>query len=122
MTPGHTVTILPSDEHVEVRVGGVLVAESDRPVVLDETGLPRRYYLHPDDVRMDLFTPTSFHTTCPFKGEASYWSLTLDGTTHDGIVWSYPEPIPGAEAIAGLLSFYPDRAEVTVEPGRPIDA
>ena len=114
MTSGHTVTITPSDLHVEVHVAGVKIAESDRPVLLDETGLPRRYYLHPDDVRMDLLTPTSFHTTCPFKGEASYWSLTLDGTTHDGIVWSYPEPIPGAEGIAGLLCFYPERADVTV--------
>jgi len=119
MTSGHTVTTTPSDLHVEVRVDGVLVAESDRPVLLDETGLPRRYYLPADDVRMELFTPTSFHTTCPFKGEASYWSLTLEGTTHDGIVWGYPEPIAGVEAIAGLLCFYPDRAEITVSDPVP---
>ena len=115
MTSGHTVTTTPSDLHVEVRVDGVLVAETDRPVLLDETGLPRRYYLHPDDVRMDLFTPTSFHTTCPFKGEASYWSLELAGETLDGLVWSYEQPIPGAEGIAGLMSFYPDRVELTVD-------
>lgn len=114
MSAGHTVTTTPGTEHVEIRVGGELIAASDRPVVLDETGLPRRYYLHPDDVRMDLLTPTTFHTTCPFKGEASYWSLTLDGTTHDGIVWSYAEPIAGVEAITGLLCFYPERVEMTV--------
>ena len=120
MSSGHTVTITPSDLHVEVRLDGQLLAETDRPVLLDETGLPRRYYLHPEDVRMDLLTPTSFHTTCPFKGEASYWSLTVGDTTHDGIVWGYPEPIDGAAGIAGLLCFYPDRTELTVsEPAAP---
>ncbi len=118
MTSGHTVTTTPSDLHVEVRVDGVLVAETDRPVLLDETGLPRRYYLHPDDVRMELFTPTSFHTTCPFKGEASYWSTSVGGERHDGIAWAYETPIEGAADIAGHLSFYPDRAEVVVDGER----
>jgi uncharacterized protein (DUF427 family) len=114
MSSGHTVTTTPSNQHVEVRLEGELLAVSDRPVLHDETGLPRRYYLHTEDVEVEL-TPTTFHTTCPFKGEASYWSLTLDGTTHDGIVWGYPDPIPGAEDIAGLLCFYPDRTELTVD-------
>ena len=114
MNPGHTVTTTPSDLHVEVKVDGVTVAETDHPVLLDETGLPTRYYLSPEDVRMDLFRPTSFTTQCPFKGTASYWTLELNGTDHDGIVWSYQEPIAGAEDIAGLLSFYPERVELTV--------
>jgi uncharacterized protein (DUF427 family) len=114
MTSGHTVTIAPSDVHIEIRVDGQKVAESDRPVLLDETGLPTRYYLPPDDVRTDLLKPTEFHTTCPFKGEASYWSLVLGEKTHDGIVWSYEDPIPNAEGITGLMCFYPDRAEITV--------
>jgi uncharacterized protein (DUF427 family) len=113
MSSGHTVTTTPTDLHVEVRLDGELVAVSDRPVILEETGLPNRYYLRPEDVQVEL-TPTTFHTTCPFKGEASYWSVTLGGTTHDGIVWGYPEPIPGAEDIAGLVCFYPDRTELTV--------
>ncbi len=119
MTPGHTVTIAPAEQHVEVRVGDQLVAASDHPLVLEETGLPNRYYLPRDDVRLEQFRKTSFQTTCPFKGEASYWSIEVDGTTHDGIVWSYEEPIPGAEAIAGYLSFYPHRAQVTVD-GEPL--
>jgi uncharacterized protein (DUF427 family) len=114
MSDGHTITITPTTSHVEVRVDGQTVAESDRPVLLDETGLPTRYYLPRDDVRMDLLTPTNFHTTCPFKGEASYWSLALNGTTHDGIVWSYEEPIPKSEGITGLMCFYADRSELIV--------
>jgi uncharacterized protein (DUF427 family) len=115
MSAGHTVTIHPVEAHVEVHIDGEKVAETDRPLRLEETGLPDRWYLPRDDVRMDRFRPTSFHTTCPFKGEASYWSIEVDGSTHDGIVWSYEEPIEAAAAVAGHLSFYPDRAAVTVD-------
>jgi uncharacterized protein (DUF427 family) len=114
MTPGHTITITPSTEHVEVRVDGEKVAETDRAVVLQETGYPARYYLPRDDVRTDLLRPTSFTSTCPFKGQASYWTLELGDAVHDGIVWSYEEPIPAAEGIAGLMCFFNDRVELTL--------
>ena len=114
MNPGHTVTIAPADLHVEVRVDGELVAETDHPVVLEETGMPTRYYLRREDIRMDLFRATSFTTECPFKGRASYWTLELGDQVHDGIVWSYETPIPSAEEITGLLCFYNDRVELTV--------
>jgi len=121
MSTGHTVTIRQGDAHVEVHLGGELLAKSDRPLLLDETGLPTRYYLPRDDVDMDRLEPTSFHTTCPFKGEASYWSAEVHGERHDGIVWAYDEPIPAAADIAGYLSFYPDRVDVTVD-GEPLPA
>lgn len=115
MTAGHTITITPAEAHVEVRLGDLLVASTDRALALDETGLPTRYYLPPDAVTKPL-RPTTFHTTCPFKGEASYWSIEVDGEVHDGIVWGYPTPTAGAEQIAGHLCFYPDRTVLTVEP------
>lgn len=114
MNPGHTVTITPSDLHIEVRIDGEKVAETDHPVVLEETGMPPRYYLRREDVRMDLFRPTSFSTQCPFKGDASYWTFELSGAVHDGIVWSYEAPIPSAEGITGLMCFYNDRVDLTV--------
>lgn len=114
MAHGHTVTLTPSELRVEVRVDGELVAESDRPLLLDETGLPTRYYLPRGDVRADLLRPTSFTTECPFKGRASYWTLDLAGTAHDGIAWSYEAPLPGAEGIAGFLCFFPDRVDLVV--------
>lgn len=114
MNPGHTVTITPADIHVEVRVDGEKLAESGHPVVLDETGMPTRYYLRREDVRMDLLRPMNFKTQCPFKGEASYWTLELNGTAHDGIAWSYETPIAAAEGITGLLCFYNDRVDLTV--------
>ena len=115
MTPGHTINIVPALAHVEVRLGGRLLATTDRAMKLDETGLPTRYYLPRDDVRMDLLRPTTFHTTCPFKGDASYWSLDIDGEIHDGIVWSYETPTAQAVEVRAMLSFYPDRTEVTVD-------
>ncbi len=114
MTAGHTVTTEQGDVHVEVVVDGQVVAATDRPVVLEETGLPTRYYLPKDDVRMDLFRPIALTTQCPFKGTASYWTLDLDGTAHDGIAWSYETPIEAAGEIAGHLCFFDDRAEVAV--------
>jgi uncharacterized protein (DUF427 family) len=121
MTLGHAISIVASDAHVEVRLAGELLAATDRAVVLHETGLPARFYLPRDDVRMDLLRPTSFHTTCPFKGEASYWSLDVDGQTHDGIVWSYETPLPNAVEISNMMAFYPDRAQVSVD-GKDISA
>jgi uncharacterized protein (DUF427 family) len=114
MADGHTITITPAELHVEVTLDGVKLAESDRPVLLDETGLPTRYYLPREDVRTELLQRTDLVTTCPFKGDASYWSAHVGGEVHDNLVWSYETPIPGAEGITGLLCFYPQRVELTV--------
>ena len=114
MTTGHTVTITPENARVEVRLGGELLAATDNSLRLDETGLPARYYIPKSDARMELLRATSFHTTCPFKGVASYWSVEVDGETHDGIAWAYETPTPNAADIAGSLSFYPDRTEIRV--------
>lgn len=98
-----------------VTLNGQTLAESDRAARLDETGLPARYYFPREDVRTDLLRPTSHHTTCPFKGEASYWSVQLgDDDVHENLVWSYETPIPDAEAITGLMCFYSERADLTV--------
>ena len=66
-------------------------------------------------LQTDLLEPTTFHTHCPFKGEASYWSLDIDGEIRDGIVWSYEAPTAQAAEVRGMLSFYPDRTEVIVD-------
>jgi uncharacterized protein (DUF427 family) len=118
MASGHTITITPSQAHVVITIGGEKLAETDRPVLLDETGLPTRYYLQREDVRTDLLEPTDTATTCPFKGQASYWSARVGGETHQDLVWSYETPIPQAEGITGLMSFYPDRVELTVNGER----
>lgn len=119
MATGHKITTTPATLHVEVTLDGEKLAVSDRPVLLDETGIRTRYYLPRDDVRMELLRPSDRHTTCPFKGQASYWSVQADGQVHDNLVWSYETPIPQAAGIAGLMCFYDERVELTVNGARP---
>ncbi|QCD58380.1 DUF427 domain-containing protein [Streptomyces hawaiiensis] len=102
MTTGHRITIEPSGGHVRVVHGGQVLAESDRSLVLRETGCPERYYIPPEDVRLDLLTPSGSQTYCPFKGTASYWSLP-DATD---LVWAYPDPKPDVAEIKDHLCFY----------------
>ncbi len=122
MATGHTITINPAGRHVEVSVAGQTLASSDRALRLDETGSPARYYLPREDVRTELLQPTATHTTCPYKGQASYWSAQVGDQVYQDVVWSYQTPIPGAEQIAGLMCFYNERVELTVsdehQPGR----
>jgi uncharacterized protein (DUF427 family) len=113
-TRGHRITISPAGRRVEVAIDGQQLAASDQALVLRETGLPDRYYLPPQDVRTELLRPTDSQTTCPFKGQARYWSVEASGQVHEDLVWSYPTPIPGAEQIAGLMCFYNDRVDLTV--------
>jgi uncharacterized protein (DUF427 family) len=114
MTSGHQITITPSAQHVEVSLDGEKLASSDRAVLLEETGAPDRYYLPKEDVRTELLSPTSTKTTCPYKGEASYWSVETGGQVHKDVVWAYETPIAEAKEITGLLCFYTERGvEVT---------
>jgi uncharacterized protein (DUF427 family) len=118
MPSGHRITITPSQAHLEVTVGGETVAVSDRPVLLDETGMPTRYYVPPEDVRTELLRPTTLQTRCPFKGQASYWSVVIGGEVHDSLVWSYQEPTPEAAGIAGLMCFPNEQVGLIVD-GKP---
>jgi uncharacterized protein (DUF427 family) len=115
MTSGHQITITPADAHIVVTLGGEKLADTDKAVVLAETGLPPRYYLPREDVRTQLLTPTASHTTCPYKGQANYWSAQAGGQVHEDVVWSYESPIPEAAGIAGLMCFYNDRVQLTVD-------
>jgi uncharacterized protein (DUF427 family) len=114
MAAGHNIRIVPAGRHVEVCVGGQQLAESDRAMRLDETGLPARYYIPREDVRTDLLRPAARKTTCPFKGQASYWSAQVGDELHKNLVWSYETPIPAAAQIAGLMCFYNERVELTI--------
>jgi uncharacterized protein (DUF427 family) len=117
--PQHRVDAIRSTRHVKVTIDGQVVAESSRPVLVFETGIPVRYYLPPEDVRMDLFEPTETRTGCPYKGFASYWTYTGGDEALVDVAWGYLDPNPEAASIKGYVSFYDTVADHTVSLGRP---
>ncbi len=120
--PYTRIDVLPSSRHVRVSVGDSLVADSTRPRMLIESGLPVRWYLPREDVCSALLEPSPTTTRCPYKGVAQYWSLRLPDRYEQDLVWSYPEPLNEAEAVAGLLCFPQDRVQLEVTAdSRPHD-
>ncbi len=114
-TKGHTIELVPSEKHLRVVVGGELVAESRRPLALHETGYQPRWYLPIEDVRDGVLEPSEKTTHCPFKGDAAYYSVRAGGELHPDLVWTYRDPIPSVRDIAGLVCFYEEKVELTVE-------
>jgi uncharacterized protein (DUF427 family) len=114
--PFKRVDVRRSSRHVVAAIDGQVVADSERPLLLFETGLPVRYYLPPEDVRMDLLTPTDTRTLCAYKGEASY--LSAPGA--DDVAWTYPDPLPDNAEIRDAIAFFNERVDITVD-GDPLD-
>jgi uncharacterized protein (DUF427 family) len=105
---------------VQIEIGGVVIADSRHPLVLDETRCPTRYYLPPEDVRLDRLERTATHTHCPYKGDASYWSVRVGDRVVADAAWSYEEPLPEREDIRGYLCFYPSRVDAFTIDGQPL--
>ena len=113
--PYHRVDVRPSSRHVEIFAGDELIAETHRPLVLAETGLPLRFYLSPDEVKVPL-EPTATSTHCPYKGDARYWTLRLgDGRELTDAAWGYDEPLPESSRIAGKVSLLHDDLRIVVD-------
>lgn len=108
--PYHRVDIRPTSRPVTVTIGGQTVAQSNRTLVVSETGLPNRYYIPADHVSTELFEPSATTTHCPYKGDTEYFSM---GSRHD-VAWSYPSPFNESAALATYWSFLGDDIEVTV--------
>jgi uncharacterized protein (DUF427 family) len=113
--PYHRVDVLESSRHVKVSVNGEVVAETERPKILFETGLPPRYYFPPEDVREEALVPSDKETQCPYKGVASYYSVEADGRRVEDLVWYYAEPIPEAAKIQGHLAFFNEKVDLEVD-------
>ena len=118
--PYKRVDILPGSRHIRVVLGGVTIAETRRPQLLLETGLPTRYYVPEQDIRMDLLEPTETTTRCPYKGQASYWSARFDDRVFKDIVWSYRDPLPACSPIEKLLCFFNERVDAIYVDGELI--
>jgi uncharacterized protein (DUF427 family) len=116
--PYKRIDILHSSRHVEVEVNGVKIADTRRPTLLFETSLPTRYYIPKLDVRMDLLTPTEHRTGCAYKGFARHWSVDAGGETLENLAWSYRTPLPECTKISGLVAFYNEKIDLTVDGER----
>jgi uncharacterized protein (DUF427 family) len=114
--PYKRIDALRSSRHVVVHVNDQVVADTTRPVLVFETGLPTRYYIPKLDVRMDLLEPSDLTTACPYKGVAEYFSVAIPGSPiAENIVWVYPTPIPQIPTIQNHLSFFDEHVDVTVD-------
>jgi len=109
------ITVSEPEVAVRVEIEGVVVADTQRARVLREGTYVPRYYLPREDVRLDLLVTTDHATFCPFKGDASYWSVELPSGTHENVVWSYEEPIDDRVDITGMLAFYNERVDLHVQ-------
>lgn len=109
--PYKRVDVVPSSRHVRVVLGGVTVADTHRPYLVIETGLPTRYYIPDEDVRGDLLTPTATTSHCPYKGEATYWSASIGERIFKDIVWTYRDPLPACSPLAQSMCFFNERVD-----------
>ncbi len=114
--PDYRVDLEPADKCVTVRLDGVLIAKSTRAVVVRETKHDPVIYFPREDVRLDLLERTDHETFCPFKGQASYWTLRVAEHVEENAVWSYEDPFEEVAALKNYVSFYADRVEWENEP------
>jgi uncharacterized protein (DUF427 family) len=111
----HPITVQPTSGQVTVHVRGFKVADSRKALSLAEATYPVVQYVPNDDVDFSALRRTETTSYCPFKGEASYYSIqTPEGETLKDVIWTYEQPYPVVAEIAGHLAFYPDRADITI--------
>lgn len=116
--PFKTIDTRRSSRRVEIEIAGVTIADSTRAVMLFETYLPTRYYLPPDDVRMDLLTHSDTETVCAYKGRARYWSAHVNDTVIPDVAWSYAEPHNYAALVEDMICCFNERVDVRVDGKR----
>ena len=115
--PDHPITVEPFSGRVTVTSGGRKIADTTAALELREASYPPVYYVPLADVDAATLRGTDTTTYCPYKGEAGYYSVTTAaGDTVDDVIWFYEQPYPAVAAIAGHVAFYPDKAEISVEP------
>jgi uncharacterized protein (DUF427 family) len=120
--PDHQITIAPSADRVVVRSGETTIADSQSTLVLREMNYPPVRYIPLADVDRSLLTPSDLTTYCPYKGDASYYSIIAGQERGTDAVWFYDQPYPAVAEIKDHVAFYPDRVELTVSvPDAPGD-
>ena len=110
--PDHPITITPNPRRVRVTAGDIVIAETSKALTLKEARYPAVRYVPRQDANMALLERTDRVTHCPYKGDASYYSVKADGKTLDNAIWTYETPFPAMTEISGHLAFYPDKVKI----------
>jgi uncharacterized protein (DUF427 family) len=115
-TADHPITITPVNGRVQVRVNGELVADTRAALGLNEADYPVVHYIPIGDVDPKVLDRSESRSYCPHKGEARYYDVTVGDLTIEDAIWAYEQPYPAVAAIAGHVAFYPNKADITVDP------
>lgn len=113
--PKHRIFVHEVPKRIRIELAGKTVADTTDAVMLHESNMLPVYYLPLDDVRQDLIEPTDHSTHCPFKGDASYWSITVGDTVAENVIWGYPKPNEELPVLKGKVAFYLDRMDAVYE-------
>ncbi|BBY18901.1 DUF427 domain-containing protein [Mycolicibacterium litorale] len=113
-TAQHPITVTPTGRHVTVSVNGVVIAETDDALTLQEADYPAVQYIPMRDVSESALVCSDTATYCPYKGDAAYYHVNAADQTVEDVIWTYGTPYPAVAAIAGHVAFYPDKADITV--------
>lgn len=109
--PDHPITIAPTAGRIVVTVGGQTIADTTHALTLQEAAYPPVHYIPRADVRMDALARTEHGSYCPYKGEASYYSIPAGGDRSANAIWTYEHPYDAVAQIGDYLAFYPDRVD-----------
>jgi uncharacterized protein (DUF427 family) len=114
LTPGpdHPITVEPARRRWRALFKGHVIADTNDALILQEANYPPVVYFPRDDVAMEYMSRTAHSTHCPYKGEAAYYTILMDGEFAENAVWTYESPFSGMETIGGRLAFYTDKVEV----------
>jgi uncharacterized protein (DUF427 family) len=110
--PDHPISIEPAARRWRARFAGHVIADSADALILKEASYPPRVYFPRVDVSMEYMSRTDHGTHCPYKGDATYYTVLMDGQFAENAVWTYEHPFPAMDPIAERLSFYPEKIEV----------
>ena len=110
--PDHPITIRRADKRWRAKFADHVIADSADAVILKESTYPEVIYFPREDVSMEYMSRTTHHSHCPYKGDAAYYTLLMDGHFAENAVWTYEQPYPAMQQIEGRLAFYPDKVEL----------
>ncbi|QRM30012.1 DUF427 domain-containing protein [Microvirga sp. VF16] len=113
--PDHPITITKNPHRIRVMLGGFIIAETTQALTLREATLPVVHYIPREDVHMDLLDSSDHRTHCPYKGDASYFTVNGGGLVRENAAWTYEEPAPSVTAIKDHLAFYPEKVDAIEE-------